>query len=607
MKDSPVYSALDREADEVRLLELQPGARGDKIRCILSIVRLSETPEYEALSYVWGNKDETFDVFLNGQTFSALKSLRICLRELRRQDGPRILWIDSFCINQNNVLERGHQVKMMGQIYRSAAKVLVWIGDSHRLTRNTLKSFQHYDMNRPNGASINSHPFSIREAMLQVASFFECTWWSRVWTLQELLLSNELEFCWYSSPKLSKMTWTELADASLSAFIAVNTSSLQEVIHNSDSSATEIVGWIAKTQIIESHKHACASNKVLYTTDIIALSQERRCTDPRDKVYGLLGLASDIATTRIDYSLPVAEIYQQCVVDSMQTTGSLAILNLRRSFRQTRGLASWATNWMIEQHTDPYEVATEARIPEQSGLFSTGSFAPAQIAYVGTQKLLCAGKVYDEVLAVFSTATTAESDALTDTMSKWYTEVKPNEPYVAGGSRHDAFCRTICEDISCSNPDQGHLPYQTVDDLFEMNRSYVRLKPETKISSFTEAWRSFQATEYDHHRRATRLVDFSADPVRSYYVLVRLTCAGKRMFVTKKGYIGLGHSVVQPGDHVAILIGAERPFVVRPVHSGRERTEYTLHGSCYVHGIMDGEAVEQLNLRPRPFPFITLV
>jgi len=39
-----------------------------------------------------------------------------------------LLWIDAICINQENSLEKGHQIKLMGQIYKNASRVLVWLG-----------------------------------------------------------------------------------------------------------------------------------------------------------------------------------------------------------------------------------------------------------------------------------------------------------------------------------------------------------------------------------------------------------------------------------------------------------------------------------------------
>ncbi|RSL58747.1 hypothetical protein CEP54_007648 [Fusarium duplospermum] len=63
----------------------------------------------------------------------------------------------------------------------------------------------------------------------------------------------------------------------------------------------------------------------------------------------------------------------------------------------------------------------------------------------------------------------------------------------------------------------------------------------------------------------------------------------RNVFVTEKGWMGLGPRFVQPGDIVAVLFGADIPYILRPVED-----HYILVGECYVHGIMDGELMDEL-------------
>ncbi|KAK4508206.1 hypothetical protein PRZ48_001944 [Zasmidium cellare] len=62
----------------------------------------------------------------------------------------------------------------------------------------------------------------------------------------------------------------------------------------------------------------------------------------------------------------------------------------------------------------------------------------------------------------------------------------------------------------------------------------------------------------------------------------------RRFFSTGEGKIGLGPSMMQPSDQVVILHGGKTPFILRPVDFGHK-----LLGQCYVHGIMQGEAVQE--------------
>jgi hypothetical protein len=79
-----------------------------------------------------------------------------------------------------------------------------------------------------------------------------------------------------------------------------------------------------------------------------------------------------------------------------------------------------------------------------------------------------------------------------------------------------------------------------------------------------------------------------ADAHLRYQAMMCLVTAWRRLFVTDNGYVGLGAHGVQPGDKVCVLFGGATPYVVRP--TGVEG-EYLFMGECYVHGLMDGEAI----------------
>ena len=64
-------------------------------------------------------------------------------------------------------------------------------------------------------------------------------------------------------------------------------------------------------------------------------------------------------------------------------------------------------------------------------------------------------------------------------------------------------------------------------------------------------------------------------------------CTKRRFFVTAAGHMGLGPRCMQPEDIVVVLRGGRKPFVLRKKVDG-----YWLLGEAYVHGVMDGEAVQ---------------
>lgn len=117
--------------DEIRLVDIQPGNLQDEIHCNTSAHSLESPPEYEALSYVWGDPEKPKPVIhLNGITnFPITANLFRALRQLRYEDRPRRMWIDQLCINQTDHEERRSQVRQMSFIFERAQRVCLWLGD----------------------------------------------------------------------------------------------------------------------------------------------------------------------------------------------------------------------------------------------------------------------------------------------------------------------------------------------------------------------------------------------------------------------------------------------------------------------------------------------
>jgi hypothetical protein len=110
---------------------------------------LDTSPEYEAISYAWGNAALVQQVAFGSKVLRVTQSCYDLLRILRKRDSSRCgdracstlaqhYWIDAICINQgfqedrgkqeNSRRERSHQVAMMATIYEKANKVIVWPG-----------------------------------------------------------------------------------------------------------------------------------------------------------------------------------------------------------------------------------------------------------------------------------------------------------------------------------------------------------------------------------------------------------------------------------------------------------------------------------------------
>lgn len=126
------YEALTTPKD-IRLLDILPGRGDEPLSISLRIVNLDAQPDYEALSYVWGDPTITRGLRCNGHDVQVTTNLHDALTQLRLTDYPRTLWADALCINQADLDEKAQQIGIMHHVYRACRCCVVWLGptDEH--------------------------------------------------------------------------------------------------------------------------------------------------------------------------------------------------------------------------------------------------------------------------------------------------------------------------------------------------------------------------------------------------------------------------------------------------------------------------------------------
>jgi hypothetical protein len=110
---------------EIRLLHLEPGCPTEPLVARLETVNILERPQFEAMSYTWGDKTSTAQIMVGSTAVTIPKNLHDAMRRVRQTSEARILWTDSVCVDQSNTRERSHQVSIMGKIFKEAERVLV--------------------------------------------------------------------------------------------------------------------------------------------------------------------------------------------------------------------------------------------------------------------------------------------------------------------------------------------------------------------------------------------------------------------------------------------------------------------------------------------------
>lgn len=145
------YSPLDSGLEEIRLLVVQPRAQNatydDLLRGSIRHISLKVVPppEYETISYVWGNPQSKGFLLLDGWKITipanAAQALRcLCWHGEARE---RTLWIDTICIDQTNMTERAQQVAIMNRVYQSSIHNNIYIGANDGTVGNAILSFHN--------------------------------------------------------------------------------------------------------------------------------------------------------------------------------------------------------------------------------------------------------------------------------------------------------------------------------------------------------------------------------------------------------------------------------------------------------------------------------
>ncbi|KAF5849242.1 hypothetical protein GGP41_006191 [Bipolaris sorokiniana] len=135
-----------------------------------------DIPPYAILSHTWGaNSHEVTFADLQtggGKTKPGYKKILFCGKRARR-DNLQYFWIDTCCIDKANKAELAFSIRSMFRWYRNAARCYAYLSDVWKRKRKA----------GDRAAEISWEP-----------AFRSSRWFTRGWTLQELLAPTKVEF-----------------------------------------------------------------------------------------------------------------------------------------------------------------------------------------------------------------------------------------------------------------------------------------------------------------------------------------------------------------------------------------------------------------------------
>jgi len=654
----PIYKPLDPAKSDIRLIEILSARNDGLVECKLSTVSLDKNPKFFALSYVWGKVETGVKINLEGRTITVTTNLEAALRQVAyhwsvinpdRDVSSFRLWVDAICINQRDPYERASQVQFMRRIYRSAELVLSWLGpDDRSIAFGTIKiiadQVRRCDADGPleffklewmrGYPNLCEHHATVKGLIKNVlwAAFSDlllASYWRRVWIFQEVALAHRLLMM---GPDHCTLDWMELELVCLR--LENFRSSLKDIsLGTIKPDFVSHIVWHALTNSLDlsdfsrifrarffrdslGNGRENANSRTVDRLDsegwvISAYAGDLLATDPKDHIYGLLGLTGIRITPDYSLSKNAADVYIEYVIGWLEATrGKRINENLYPlSFLANAGIAFRGNLTQLPTWVPDFARKSQGSI-ESSTKVATG-FADQQVfesdgdtyPYImGTRSLFVWG-VELEPIALTSEA--PEMETWNDgRMIQFIRDFVSRHPkYVSGICPLEAFFRLGNRDVTSN-----------IDKLVVLRAlSFLRfliVKNGRPMAERLEAL-GFVPGDFEEQFRSAffpgadfRQLGFEGSlgyymrqgldgPIATVwdgawmtYIKMHISW---RYVETPSGYLGIAPVGTKPGDILCVLSHCEVPVLLRK-SPGTER--YNLVGTSFIIGLMNGEAAD---------------
>jgi hypothetical protein len=470
---------------------------------------------YEALSYTWGSTENPETAYvetspspspLGGNTCLTLKvsqNLALALRHLRYPDEPRTLWVDAVCINQGDITERSEQVGRMASIYRLAHRIVVWLGPEANNSGLALSTLLYHgeqmEALRGNSRLLSPQcaepkwylpecklPYT-EEIWQALHDLGKRPWFERLWIWQEIQLANHRAIvqCGYD-----KISWYHFRCAMMSLY-----------------ETKGVPSFLLREQL--KFLRPLVRDRQGYPLSLLFNAvRERKCSEPRDRVYGLLGIAPPGFASKIrpQYSSSIGDVYRDACLVHLDLVRRLDLLHGCELDERQIEAPSWVPDLTVSKKSRSFSAwqlssgmsCTQARHLPQDILEVTG--------------IQCA------TVRIVSQTAPENIREILSVIQEWEPEDLTSGLYVTGESLLDAYVSTLCLNwVKELLPGNAYPSLQEWKEIF-FNKIFVSAAP----------------------------VD--ADVVSDRWVYRVLNWVRGRTFIAMdEGYIGLGSKAVQPG------------------------------------------------------------
>ncbi|KAE8448051.1 hypothetical protein EG329_009816 [Mollisiaceae sp. DMI_Dod_QoI] len=563
---SYVYSALGTRC--IRLLNISN--IDDRLVYNLSSADLNHPPRFFALSYTWDGQQRDQNLICNASTIKVTRNVSTILPYLFQHLGSINIWIDSVCINQDDESEKNIQVPMMHEIYTKTSKTIFWLGESDPNMEEAMKIIPTLTpliaVSKNNQEALPDRSSAVWAG---IHSLLSKSWFDRVWTFQEAVLPDDGEvMCGPNTIPLEGM---------IKLILALRNASLLDWVRGG--SLNTPIG-VQRLSYIETYKRWRGVGEHFSFGALVDMGSKWSCFDPRDKIYGILGLAEDPVRTEItadyrdksprDLSLEVAK-------HEIANEPMIAILHLSCNRPRAADLPSWCPNFtasptsllLIGLATD-YHAGNRNMVIRKAISARTTPFR---------------ARVEGNILHIQGFTISQVDKVIPPGWIKFHhTEVDLAENSLRS-MEWDNKCFQISQQVFKDDALREHARILIGNSLnsekctVDQQDSYQLMRRLMAVLSGKEP------VEYLHEILTTEKWANLPD----YMNNVASACSNRAFFTTLDGRIGLGPSNLESGDTVCIFCNTFSPFIIRPADSGHNK----LIGEAYVHGLMYGEIFDE--------------
>jgi hypothetical protein len=303
--------------------------------------------------------------------------------------------------------------------------------------------------------------------------------------------------------------------------------------------------------------------------DLLLLFDKSEATDPRDRLFALLGLANDGDDEyfRPDYNEQVESVVRRFAMAFVRKGQGMRVLYHAGLPPEPSPLPSWVPDWTMPGLYLRKPLCLGALLA--SGIYAAAADTSSRIR-IGDREdeLVVSGSRIDMISRVGMDASGLWSPNSTNIllMKPFFDEaddiILRRGPYVTGESLFDVQWRTLIGNRAmhvAEAPEEYALQYRL-------------------CRQFVENLQSANLTLDDYIQSMNLYVGCLGAMITHY-----------KLCATQNGFVGLVPLSTRVGDTVCVFSGGAMPFVLRP--SMNRRGRHRLIGGCYIHGMMKGEAL----------------